>query len=193
MSQENLKVPAEEKRASTQNAGVRELHEKLREAAFVREYPHEYPKGTRWSGAIFACHAMARFIHDSGWDPRLAAVFLEIKEGFKDLERGTKPPIFSTVTEPLKRDRSLHRKFCQTWAAVLLEMAMQEGEEEKQAAARIARSIRKWPALRTQGPTETTLINWRKQIKCGSSEERKVFDHICEALQKQHDGGLATI
>jgi hypothetical protein len=130
-----------EKRGSTQNARVRQLHERLRGAAFVHEDPHEYHKGTRWSGAIFACHAVAQFIHDSGWDPCLAAVFLEMTEGFKDLERAITPPIFSTIKEPLKRDRSSHRKFCQTWAAVLLEIAMQEGEEEEQAAARIARHV----------------------------------------------------
>jgi hypothetical protein len=90
-----------EKKSSTQTARVRESHEKLLEAAFAHKYARKNPKGTRWSGAISACQAVAQFIHGSSWDPRLATVLMEIREGFRDLERGIVPPILSTSREPL--------------------------------------------------------------------------------------------
>jgi hypothetical protein len=168
----------------------KQLFELLRQASWVHQNPHEYPAGTRWTGAIMACHAVARFIYDAGASSELAVTLLEMKEDFKDLERGTVPPIFSLNSEPLKRDRSSHRKFNQMWAAAILEIAMDGGEEEKRAAGRIARSV---AAFGTQVITETTIINWRKAIKGYSLEDRKPFGRICRALRSEPDGGKAEI
>ena len=66
----------------------KQLFELLRQASWVHQNPHEYPAGTRWTGAIMACHAVARFIYDAGASSELAVTLLEMKEGFKDLERG---------------------------------------------------------------------------------------------------------
>jgi hypothetical protein len=171
----------------------KQLFELLRQASWVHQNPHENPAGTRWTGAIMACHAVARFIYDAGASSELAVTLLEMKEGFKDLERGTVPPIFSLNPEPLIRDRSSHRKFHHDWAAAILEMAIDGGEGEEEAATRIARSVNEWPALRNQQVTATTLINWRKTIKGGSLEERQSFKGICKALRSEPDGGKAEI
>jgi hypothetical protein len=170
-----------------------QLFELLRQASWVHQNPHEYPAGTRWTGAIMACHAVAGFIYDAGASLELAVTLLEMKEGFKDLERGTVPPIFSLKPEPLKRDRSTHRKFNHMWAAAILEIAMKGGEGEEEAATRIARSVNEWPAFGTQVITETTIINWRKAIKGGSMKERAPFTAICEGLRSEPDGGKAEI
>ena len=84
------------------------LFELLRQASWVHQYPDQHPNGSRWTGAIIACHAVSQFIHDAGWSPELAVPLLAMQEGFRDLERGITPPIFSLNSEPLKRDRSLH-------------------------------------------------------------------------------------
>jgi len=162
----------------------RKLFEALREAAWVHEKPDQNPNGTRWTGAIMACHSVAQFLYSSGVDPALAASLLELKAGLMDLEQGNTPPIFSLKSEPLKRDRSSHRKFHHAWAAAILELAMKSGEEEILAADRIARSVSKWHALSMQGVTGTTVVNWRKSIKGGSKEERRQFEAICTELEK---------
>jgi hypothetical protein len=171
----------------------KQLFELLRQASWVHQNPHENPAGTRLTGAIMACHAVTRFIYDAGASSELAVTLLEMKEGFKDLERGTVPPIFSLNPEPLIRDRSSHRKFHHDWAAAILEMAIDGSEGEEEAATRIARSVNEWPALRNQQVTATTLINWRKTIKGGSLEERQSFKGICKALRSEPDGGKAEI
>ena len=189
----HLRRKMADERALTQNARVRKLKEMLREAAYVHEHPEINPAGSRWSGAILTCAAVAKFVHDSQWPFELAIVFSEMAEGFKDLERRITPPIFSLNPEPLKRDRSSHRKFHHDWAAAILEMAIDGGEGEEKAATRIARQVNEWPALRNQEVTATTLINWRKTIRGRSSEDRKPFEEICKALRSEPDGGKAEI
>jgi hypothetical protein len=170
-----------------------DLFEKLREAAYCHQHPNLDPSLTRWTGATNACKAVAQFLEKSGQSPELAAVFLEMAEGFKDMQRGIVPPIFSLVAEPLKRDRSSHRKFQHAWAAAILEFAIEGGEGEEQAANRIARSAQNWAALREQNVTGTTIVNWRKHIKCGSPKERSRFEGICKGLRSEPDCGKRKI
>ncbi len=163
------------------------LFEQLREASWMHQHPDVHPQITRWTGAIMACHAVAQFIRDAGRAPELAAPLMEMMKGFKDLERGITPPIFSVNSEPLKRDRSSHRKFNQMWAAAIMEISMGGDEGEKVAANRIARSVSKWFVFQNQEVTGTTITNWRKAIKCGSLEERKPFEAICAELRAGPD------
>lgn len=159
------------------------LFELLRQAAWVHENPGQNPQGTRWTGAIMGCHAIAQFIHNSGLSPALAAPFLEIMEGFKDLERGIVPPIFSLNPDTSKRNRSSRRDFVQSWAAAILELDIEEGKGEKESAERIAQSACKWTDFKNQNVTRSTIMNCRKQIKSGSREERGGFESICNALR----------
>jgi hypothetical protein len=83
----------------------------------------------------------------------------------------------------LKRDRSSQRKYQQACAAAVLEFNIDNGEGEKEAATRIARSVSKWHVFQTSKETSTTIINWRKAIKGGSQKQLKPFEGICEKLR----------
>jgi hypothetical protein len=165
------------------------LFERLREASWIHQNPDHNSGGTRWSGVILACHAVAQFIHDSGLDPELGAPLMEVMEGFKDLERGIVAPIFSLEHEPLERDRSTHRKFQQAWAAAILEIFVETGEAERASAEKIARDVSRWLAFSNQEVTADTVMNWRKGAKGeeASSFRRKSFDSICKALREHRE------
>jgi hypothetical protein len=105
------------------------LFEKLREAAYCHQHPDLDPRLTRWTGAAMACRAVAQFVFQSNQSPELASVFMEMVEGFKDMEKGVVPPIFSKASEPLDRDRSSHRKFQKAWTAAILEISWRAGTE----------------------------------------------------------------
>ena len=76
-----------------------EFMETLRQAAFI----FEREKDGRFHGSIFACKAVARFIHRRGGGAELAGPFLQIAAAFEDLARGGKPRLF-------RKNRQLRRK-----------------------------------------------------------------------------------
>jgi hypothetical protein len=136
-----------------------ELFETLEAAAWI----FENEKDGRFQGCIMACRAVARFIKRKGRAPQLASPFLHIAEAFADLEKGGNPNLFSKKTAPEKvRDRSPERKHLQIIAGIAVELLATIGTETVgAAAARVARSVRKWPGMRTV--TAHTVLAWRKQ------------------------------
>lgn|SRR5262249_42418940 len=171
----------------------RELAEKLREAAYI----FEKIKNGRFQGAIVACSAVARFIYLRGGAAELAGPFLAIAAAFNDLERGGKPKLFSkkTVLEK-QRERSPERKHIQRLAAAALEVLVkltpkgsniwaEDTSKRISAADRIARHVNKWPGMKAQDVTGTTVINWRNQQHRLTGPERKTFDSIVENMLAQ--------
>jgi hypothetical protein len=171
----------------------RELAETLREAAYI----FEKLNNGRFQGAIIACRAVARFIHRRRGAAELAGPFLAIAEAFRDLERGGKPKLFSKKTVPEKqRERSPERKHIQRLAAAALEVLVKltpkgsniwgdHTNKRMTAADRIARHVNKWPGMRAQDVTGTTVINWRNQQHGLTGPERKTFDSIVENMLAQ--------
>jgi hypothetical protein len=159
------------------------LLERLRVAAWLHEHPDEIPKATRWTGAILSLSALGKFVHDSDGAPELWSPLAQIIEGFKDLERGIVAPIFNPVGDPLERDKSSQRKWHHLWAAVLLELAVEQGKNRQQAAKRIAEYVNKWAALKNQMISGDTIIYWRKKLKESSKDERVEFDRLCKSLR----------
>ena len=169
------------------------MAEKLREAAYI----FEKLKNGRFQGAIIACRAVARFIYRRGGAAELAGPFLAIAEAFRELERGGKPKLFSKKTVPEKeKERSPERKHIQKLAAAALEVLVKltpEGSKiwgehtgkRKTAADRIARHVNKWPGMKAQDVTGTTVINWRNQQHRLTGLERRTFDSIVENMLAQ--------
>jgi hypothetical protein len=156
----------------------REFAETLRQAAWI----FENEKDGRFSGSIAACRAVARFIRRRGGGAELAGPFGQIAAAFEGLQRGVKPRLFAKKTEPeKKRERSPERKHAQKLAVVVLDVLVKLGDGVDVAARHCARHVGKWPGMGSQGITELTLINWRKQK---SIKER---EGLLRAILKEPD------
>jgi hypothetical protein len=126
-----------------------EFMETLRQAAFI----FEREKDGRFHGSIFACKAVARFIHRRGGGAELAGPFLQIAAAFEDLARGGKPRLFSKKsTAEKERERSPERKHVHVLAAAALEVMVrltprgasawdEDTTKRTSAADRIARYV----------------------------------------------------
>src|SRR5262249_39927553 len=162
-------------------------------------YIFEKEKHGRFSGSIFACQAVARFIYRRGWGAELAGPFLQIAAAFKELDRGGKPKLFSKKSAPAKeRDRSPERKNIHMLAAAALEVLVrlnlrgasswaEDPKKRDSAANMIARHVRKWPGMQKQKITGLTVINWRNQQRALSENERKQFDAVVNEMLAQPD------
>ena len=167
-----------------------EFAETLRQAAFI----FQNEKNGRFQGSIFACRAVARFVHQRGGGAELAGPFLQIAEAFKELERGGKPKLFSKKSVPEKeRERSPERKHIQMLAAAALEVMVKltprgasiwDDDKRKRdgAADVIARHVNKWPGMGAQEVTGRTVIAWRNQQRSLSKSARKPFDTVVEKI-----------
>jgi hypothetical protein len=143
-----------------------EFAETLRQAAYI----FEKEKNGRFQGSIFACKAVARFIHQRGGGAELAGPFLQIAAAFKELERGGKPRLFSKKSVPEKeRERSPERKHIHMLAAAALEVLLKltprrsniwdnDKSRRNSAAAKIARHVIKWPGMGAVPRTRVSLI-----------------------------------
>jgi len=167
-----------------------EFVETLRQAAFV----FQNEKNGRFQGSIFACQAVARFIHQKGGGAELAGPFLQIAAAFKELERGGKPKLFSKKTVPEKeRERSPERKHIQMLAAAALEVMVEltsrgariwddDKRKRDSAADVIARHVNDWPGMGAQEVTGRTVIAWRNQQRALTKSARKRFDTVVEKI-----------
>jgi hypothetical protein len=170
-----------------------EFAETLRQAAYI----FEKEKHGRFSGSIFACQAVARFIYWRGWGAELAGPFLQIAAAFKELDRGGKPKLFSKKSAPAKeRERSPERKHIHMLAAAALEVLVklsppsrwaEDPKKRDSAANMIARRIYKWPGMQKQKVTGLTVIAWRNQQRALGENERRQFDAVVKEMLSQPD------
>ena len=151
-----------------------EFMETLRQAAFI----FEREKDGRFDGSIFACKAVARFIHRRGGGAELAGPFLQIAAAFEDLARGGKPRLFSKKsTAEKERERSPERKHVHVLAAAALEVmvrltprgacAWDENTTKRTSAAdRIAGD-------RPIASPRSNLLNWTTNEQPSRNTERR--------------------
>jgi hypothetical protein len=178
------------------DAVEKEFAETLRQAAFI----FEKEKNGRFMGSILACRAVARFIHQRNGGAELAGPFLQIAEAFTELERGGKPRLFAKKSDPEKeRDRSPERRHIHMLAAAALEVMIKltRGSSKawdedtinnkNDAAAMIARHVRKWPGMATQKITKHTVINWLNEQRRLSKSERTQFATVVEKILAEPD------
>ena len=158
----------------------------------------QYVDGDRWTGAQSACAAVAQFIfqHSGGRRPDLAAPFLAMVEGFKDLKDGKDPEIFSRKASPQKRARSREFAHLKRWTAAILEILMEYSvanvaadvpKGETQIAAYIARHASRWNSFSGAELSATKVMNYRKAEKASDVEKRRLFEAICDALRCEPD------
>jgi hypothetical protein len=168
----------------------KEFAEALRQAAYI----FEKEKNGRVQGPIFACRAVARFIHQRGGGAELAGPFLQIAAAFVELDRGGKPRLFSKKSVPEKeRARSPERKHIHTLAAVALEVSLKlrprgsniwgdDKSGRNGVADKIARHVRNWPGMGAQKLTGLTVIAWRNQQRKLSEDARRPFDTLVKKI-----------
>jgi hypothetical protein len=167
-----------------------EFAETLRQAAYI----FEKEENGRVQGSIFACRAVARFIHQRDGGAELAGPFLQIAAAFEERERGGNPRLFSKKSAPEKeRERSPERKHIHMLAAAVLEVLMrltprksdiwaEDSRKRDSAANKIALHINKWPSMKAQRVTGRTVIAWRNQQRSLSKGDRKLFDTLVRKI-----------
>jgi hypothetical protein len=132
------------------------------------------PRGGR-IGCVQALQASINFLARRHVNGALAYPFLRLKQVLRDLEQT--PPIvdellMSSGARGRSRSRSSYSWKGRIWAAVLLEYLLSQGEPERHAADRIARSAREWPGV-GRSITGGTVISWRKQLNSPVWREEK--------------------
>jgi hypothetical protein len=161
-----------------------EFAEQLRLAAYV----FETEKNGRFKGSILACLAVVEFIRRRGGGAELAGPFVAIAAAFRDLEKGGNPGLFSKKSAREKeRDRSPERKRIHELAAAALAVLVKRGVERVIAAEKIARHVNKWPGMRAQEISGSTVINWRNQQRHLSESERNQFELLVEKMLEEPD------
>jgi len=166
-------------------AAYRELLESLWYSAY--RFQNEGDGGLE--GAKLACHAVVRFIGVRHENPELAGPFLQIMASLKDLEEGLDPPLFSKDLKLRERERSSQRKHLQMLAAVAMDVLMELGTGRKDAAAQVARAIQKWPSFGAQEIAETTVRNWRDQVRRKRDPLNRQFQQLRDHILGQADPG----
>jgi hypothetical protein len=164
-----------------------EAYQELLESLWYASEVFENEGDGGLEGAKLACHAVTRFIGVRHENPKLAAPFLEIRQSFEDLEGGLDPPLFSQNPDLRERERSSRRKHLQMLAAAAMEVLMALGTGSKDAATQVAEAVEKWPALRAQEITSTTVRNWRDQIRRKEDPRNRQFLALCEHLLEKPD------
>ncbi len=162
--------------------GHRAAYRELLEALWYAAERFEGRGDRGREGAQLACRAVARFIAVRHESPRLAAPLLAIGESFKDLEEGLNPPLFSRKPDARERERSSQRRHVQMLAAAAMEVLVQLGRMAPDAGRQVARAIQKWPIIRAQAVTWTTVRNWRSQVRKGNDPRNRQFRELCEFM-----------
>jgi hypothetical protein len=166
---------------------LREAYRELLESLWYASGVFEKEGDGGLEGATLACEAVVRFIGVRHENPSLAAPFLTIRQSFIDLDRGVNPPLFSRNRDLRERDRSSQRKHVQMVAAAAMEVLMKLGTGSKDAAKQVAEAVEKWPSLRAQEITSTTVRNWRDQVRRTEDPRNRHFLELCEHILGRPD------